>query len=65
MDALWTAADIASATAGNATGDWVASGVSIDSRSVATGDLFVALKGRVSTGTVSYLLRSRPERRAH
>jgi UDP-N-acetylmuramoyl-tripeptide--D-alanyl-D-alanine ligase len=71
MDALWTAANIASATAGNATGDWVASGVSIDSRSVATGDLFVALKGpsfdghsfvsaALSTGAAGALIDRRP-----
>jgi UDP-N-acetylmuramoyl-tripeptide--D-alanyl-D-alanine ligase len=42
---LWTAGEAAAATGGNATRDWTAGGVSIDSRSVAAGDLFVALKG--------------------
>ena len=40
---LWTAAAAAAATGGRASGDWTATGVSIDSRSVAPGDLFVAL----------------------
>jgi UDP-N-acetylmuramoyl-tripeptide--D-alanyl-D-alanine ligase len=40
---LWTAAEAAAATAGEATGDWQANGISIDSRSVQPGDLFVAL----------------------
>ncbi len=44
MSALWTAAEAAVATSGKATGDWVATGVSIDTRTLATGDLFVALK---------------------
>jgi len=42
---LWTAAEAAAATAGRATRDWAATGVSIDSRSIAPGDLFVALAG--------------------
>jgi UDP-N-acetylmuramoyl-tripeptide--D-alanyl-D-alanine ligase len=41
---LWTAAEAAAATGGRASGDWVTSGVSIDTRSIAPGDLFVALK---------------------
>ncbi len=41
---LWTAADAAAATNGRATTDWVADGVSIDTRSLQPGDLFVALK---------------------
>ncbi|RNF36307.1 UDP-N-acetylmuramoyl-tripeptide--D-alanyl-D-alanine ligase [Paracoccus methylarcula] len=40
---LWTAADAAAATGGRAQGDWVASGVSIDTRTIRPGDLFVAL----------------------
>ena len=43
--ALWTATEAAAATGGRAQGDWVASGLSIDSRSIATGDLFIALEG--------------------
>lgn len=45
MSALWTAADAAAATGGTNTGAWSAQGVSIDSRSLLPGDLFVALKG--------------------
>ena len=43
MTALWTAAEAAAATGGQVAGDWAATGISIDSRSVAAGDLFVAL----------------------
>ncbi len=42
---LWTAAEAAAATAGTANGIWQATGVSIDSRSVRQGDLFIALRG--------------------
>ena len=42
---LWAAEEAAAATGGRATRGWTAAGVSIDSRSVAAGDLFVALKG--------------------
>jgi UDP-N-acetylmuramoyl-tripeptide--D-alanyl-D-alanine ligase len=42
---LWTAQEIAAATDGQASGDFAAEGVSIDSRSVAAGDLFIALQG--------------------
>ncbi|WP_299370394.1 UDP-N-acetylmuramoyl-tripeptide--D-alanyl-D-alanine ligase [uncultured Tateyamaria sp.] len=41
---LWTSTDAASATAGTATTDWTATGVSIDTRTLQPGDLFVALK---------------------
>ena len=41
---LWTAADAAAATGGRAQGDWAASGVSIDTRTIRPGDLFVALQ---------------------
>ncbi|WP_204113663.1 UDP-N-acetylmuramoyl-tripeptide--D-alanyl-D-alanine ligase [Shimia biformata] len=40
---LWTAADAAAATGGKATTDWKATGVSIDTRTLEPGDLFVAL----------------------
>ncbi|BDW85956.1 UDP-N-acetylmuramoyl-tripeptide--D-alanyl-D-alanine ligase [Roseicyclus marinus] len=43
MTALWTAAEAAAATDGRIAGDWSVTGISIDSRSVAAGDLFVAL----------------------
>jgi len=44
---LWTAQDAQAATGGRMTAaaDWTATGVSIDSRKVAPGDLFVALQG--------------------
>ncbi|KUJ76843.1 UDP-N-acetylmuramoyl-tripeptide--D-alanyl-D-alanine ligase [Ruegeria marisrubri] len=41
---LWTAAEAARATKGRATTDWQASGVSIDTRTLQPGDLFVALR---------------------
>ncbi|MCU9839461.1 UDP-N-acetylmuramoyl-tripeptide--D-alanyl-D-alanine ligase [Ruegeria sp. WL0004] len=40
---LWTAAEAAEATGGRAMGDWQVSGISIDTRTIAPGDLFVAL----------------------
>ena len=43
--ALWTAKEASEATEGAIAGDWVASGVSIDSRALEPGDLFTALKG--------------------
>jgi len=44
-EALWTSAEIAAAVTGQASGDFAATGVSIDSRSLERGDLFVALRG--------------------
>jgi UDP-N-acetylmuramoyl-tripeptide--D-alanyl-D-alanine ligase len=41
---LWSAQDAATATGGQAQGNWQANGVSIDTRSLMPGDLFVALK---------------------
>ncbi|AHM05704.1 UDP-N-acetylmuramoylalanyl-D-glutamyl-2,6- diaminopimelate--D-alanyl-D-alanine ligase [Roseibacterium elongatum DSM 19469] len=43
MTVLWTAAEAAAATGGAVSGDWAATGVSIDTRTLAQGDLFVAL----------------------
>ena len=40
---LWTSADAAAATGGHSPTDWKASGVSIDTRTLQPGDLFVAL----------------------
>ncbi len=40
---LWTSDDAAAATGGQNTRDWAATGVSIDTRSLQPGDLFVAL----------------------
>lgn len=45
MTSLWTSAEIAAATMGKAGAAFEASGVSIDSRKIAKGDLFVALQG--------------------
>ena len=45
MSALWTSTEVIKATNGACTGTWSAEGVSIDSRTVKPGDLFVALKG--------------------
>ncbi len=44
MSALWTMADAVAATRGKSSGDWRASGVSIDTRTLKAGDLFVALR---------------------
>ncbi|WP_166416203.1 UDP-N-acetylmuramoyl-tripeptide--D-alanyl-D-alanine ligase [Cochlodiniinecator piscidefendens] len=41
---LWTASDAAAATGGQAISEWAVSGISIDTRSIEPGDLFVALK---------------------
>jgi UDP-N-acetylmuramoyl-tripeptide--D-alanyl-D-alanine ligase len=43
-DPLWTSAAAALASGGKTQGDWLCNGVSIDTRSLAKGDLFVALK---------------------
>lgn len=45
MISLWTSSDAVRATHGRATAPFTASAVSIDSRTVELGDLFVALKG--------------------
>jgi UDP-N-acetylmuramoyl-tripeptide--D-alanyl-D-alanine ligase len=42
---LWTSGDAAAATGGLSRADWVATGVSIDTRTLTAGDLFVALHG--------------------
>lgn len=44
MSALWTAAEAAEATGGEAIGNWQVTGISIDTRTLQPGDLFVALK---------------------
>jgi UDP-N-acetylmuramoyl-tripeptide--D-alanyl-D-alanine ligase len=43
--ALWTSSEAARATGGHAMAQWQATGISIDSRSLQPGDLFVALAG--------------------
>ncbi|MGH1426097.1 MAG: UDP-N-acetylmuramoyl-tripeptide--D-alanyl-D-alanine ligase [Pseudooceanicola sp.] len=40
---LWAGAEAAAATGGQLRGDWAVTGVSIDTRTIAPGDLFVAL----------------------
>jgi UDP-N-acetylmuramoyl-tripeptide--D-alanyl-D-alanine ligase len=50
MTAMWTAADAAAATGGSSLTEWAATGVSIDTRSLAPGDLFVALRGPNNDG---------------
>ena len=49
-NALWTAREAAAATGGTTTEGWQASGVSIDSRTLEPGDLFVALEGPRADG---------------
>ncbi|MEX0368179.1 MAG: UDP-N-acetylmuramoyl-tripeptide--D-alanyl-D-alanine ligase, partial [Ruegeria sp.] len=68
---LWTAADAAAATQGAATTDWAATGVSIDTRTLQPGDLFVALKAArdghdfvaqaLENGAAAALVSHRPE----
>lgn len=69
---LWTSAHIADATKGTATGDWTATGVSIDSRAIEPGDLFIAIKGEnfdghayvaaaIEAGAAGALISARPE----
>ncbi len=50
--ALWTASDAQAATRGRLAGpaDWRATGISIDTRTLEPGDLFVALKGDAADG---------------
>jgi len=45
VSALWTSDEAVAVTGGRSPRDWQAGGVSIDSRTVAPGDLFVALQG--------------------
>ncbi len=47
---LWTAEEATQATGGRSTADWQATGVSIDSRTLDPGDLFIALKGPTFDG---------------
>ena len=50
MTALWTAQQAKQATGGTGPDGWEATGVSIDSRTIAAGDLFIALKGPAHDG---------------
>jgi len=69
---LWTAQVAAEATGGTVTTAWCASGVSIDSRSLAPGELFVALRGErrdghafvadaLARGAAAAMVHRRPE----
>ncbi len=69
--ALWTRDTAVAATGGVGTRDWAASGVSIDTRSLAPGDLFVALSAArdghdfvaeaLAKGAAAALVARRPE----
>jgi len=72
MSVLWTAREAADATGGAVAGSWSATGVSIDSRTVAKGDLFIALAGpnadghdhvvaALDAGAVAAMVHTRPE----
>jgi UDP-N-acetylmuramoyl-tripeptide--D-alanyl-D-alanine ligase len=50
MTALWTGAELAAATGGRLTRGFDANGVAIDTRGLAPGDLFVALRGEHRDG---------------
>jgi UDP-N-acetylmuramoyl-tripeptide--D-alanyl-D-alanine ligase len=50
MNALWTSAELAAATLGRAHAPFAANGVSINSRSLAPGDLYIAIKGEHHDG---------------
>ncbi|SHH73904.1 UDP-N-acetylmuramoyl-tripeptide--D-alanyl-D-alanine ligase [Cognatishimia maritima] len=68
---LWTAIEAAAATAGVATTDWECTGISIDTRTLEPGDLFVALKAArdghdfvaqaLDAGAAAALVSHRPE----
>ena len=47
---LWTRKSVCAATGGTGNGDWSATGVSIDSRTIEAGDLFIALRGPHTDG---------------
>ncbi len=47
---LWTADEAARATGGTVTSQWAATGISIDTRTIERGDLFVALQGDARDG---------------
>ncbi|WP_341365560.1 UDP-N-acetylmuramoyl-tripeptide--D-alanyl-D-alanine ligase [Yoonia sp. BS5-3] len=68
---LWTSSDAAAATGGHSTTVWNAQGVSIDTRTIRPGDLFVALKDirdghdfvaqALEKGAAAALVSHRPE----
>ncbi|NEX47337.1 UDP-N-acetylmuramoyl-tripeptide--D-alanyl-D-alanine ligase [Pseudotabrizicola algicola] len=68
---LWTSADAVAATGGQTTAAWTAQGVSIDTRTLRPGDLFIALKDvrdghdfvaqALEKGAAAALVSRRPE----
>jgi UDP-N-acetylmuramoyl-tripeptide--D-alanyl-D-alanine ligase len=50
VSALWHSSDAVAATGGRTTATWQAGGVSIDTRTLQPGDLFVAIKGDARDG---------------
>lgn len=50
MTALWTSQELEAATLGKATRPFAASGISINSRSIKPGDLYIAIKGENHDG---------------
>ena len=50
MSVLWTSAEVESATLGHASAPFAASGLSIDTRTLKQGDLYVAIKGEKRDG---------------
>ena len=68
---LWTAAQLVAATGGGTQGDWFVDGVSIDSRRLQPGDLFIALQAArdghdfvvqaFDNGAAAALVSRRPE----
>lgn len=47
---LWSSNEAAKATGGSVAGQWVATGISIDTRSLQKGDLFIAIRGDAMDG---------------
>lgn len=50
MNVLWNSADLRAATGGTLNADVQVTGISIDTRTLAPGDLFIALRGETSNG---------------
>ncbi|MGR3571906.1 UDP-N-acetylmuramoyl-tripeptide--D-alanyl-D-alanine ligase [Brevirhabdus sp.] len=70
-EVLWTSDDAARATGGHSSRDWAATGVSIDTRALQPGDLFVALRDQrdghefvaqaLANGAAAALVSHRPD----